>query len=347
MTANPNILDELPWLKTETPPKENRGRRYWSIALAALGIGLALAIIASAQLSWLRSPPNTIRIELPPAKPMIDATFSPAAMRPLTSSAAVTWNNGIPTTHSSIGVSSPFSIGGAQGNSWARSLECLTAAIYYEAANEPIDGQRAVAQVILNRMRHPAYPHSVCGVIYQGANRKTGCQFSFTCDGSLARVPSANSWSRASGVAVSALSGYVYAPVGWATHYHADYVVPYWAQSLEKLATIGRHIFYRQGGAIGMGQAFRARYAGSEPDVAGMGVTMTAGLALPSPLRDEIVQVEKVERPIIVFKPSAAGQASSAALAPAKARSGAAAKEQPSVDPRTRWIIQSPAEPGR
>ena len=131
----------------------------------------------------------------------------------------------------------------------SRALQCLTAAIYYEAASEPDGGQRAVAQVVLNRVAHPAYPKTVCGVVYQGSERPTGCQFSFTCDGSLARAPQRYFWQRAEDVARAALSGYVYAPIGLATHYHTIQVNPYWAPSLRYLTTIGAHRFYAFNGA--------------------------------------------------------------------------------------------------
>lgn len=147
----------------------------------------------------------------------------------------------------------------------ARALKCLTDAIYYEAANEPNAGQRAVAQVILNRTRHPTYPNSVCGVIYQGSERATGCQFSYSCDGSMARIPARASWLRAQGVAADALAGYVYAPIGMATHYHATYVYPYWAPSLNFLGTIGAHRFYSWKGIAGRPSAFFGSYAGHEP----------------------------------------------------------------------------------
>ncbi len=150
-----------------------------------------------------------------------------------------------------------------------RALHCLTQAIYYEAATEPLDGQRAVAQVVLNRARHPAYPNSVCGVVFQGSERTTGCQFTFTCDGSLARAPIAPYWGRARAVAEAALAGFVYKPVGWATHYHTNWVVPYWSSSLVKAAVVGTHIFYRWTGGWGTGPAFRNRYAGVEPTVRG------------------------------------------------------------------------------
>lgn len=146
-----------------------------------------------------------------------------------------------------------------------RALQCLTAAIYYEAASEPDPGQRAVAQVVLNRVAHPAYPSTVCGVVYQGSERTTGCQFSFTCDGSLARAPSRLFWLRAENVARAALAGYVYVPVGLATHYHTIAIHPYWAPSLAHVGTIGAHRFYRFAGAAGQPGAFRFAYGGGEP----------------------------------------------------------------------------------
>ena len=125
--------------------------------------------------------------------------------------------------------------------------------------------KRAVAQIVLNRVRHPAYPATVCGVVYQGSERTTGCQFSFTCDGSLRRTPASGLWQRARKLAADALAGKVFAPVGHATYYHADYVVPYWADSLDKEIQIGRHIFYRLRGGLGTTRAFVQRYRGQEP----------------------------------------------------------------------------------
>jgi hypothetical protein len=113
-----------------------------------------------------------------------------------------------------------------------------------------------VAQVILNRVRHPAYPKSICGVVYQGSERKTGCQFTFTCDGSLARRPERDRWEQARMIAIGAISGAVEPSVGMATHYHANYVLPYWASSLDKISQIGTHIFYRWKGAWGRRRAF-------------------------------------------------------------------------------------------
>ena len=140
------------------------------------------------------------------------------------------------------------------------AIDCLTQAIYYEAASESDRGERAVAQVVLNRMRNPLFPHSVCGVVFQGAPAKTGCQFSFACDGSLNRQPSIAGWARARRIAIAALSGTVERSVGLSTHYHADFVVPYWASSLDKVQTIGAHIFYVMRGARGRAASFTAPY---------------------------------------------------------------------------------------
>lgn len=147
----------------------------------------------------------------------------------------------------------------------ARSLQCLTATIYYEAGSESLDGQRAVAQVVLNRVRHPAFPNSVCGVVYQGSQRATGCQFTFTCDGSSRRRPDRAGWERARTIASAALDGAVFAPVGQATHYHTRDVHPYWSHTLTRAATIGAHIFYRWRGTAGEASAFDQHYAGIEP----------------------------------------------------------------------------------
>ena len=146
-----------------------------------------------------------------------------------------------------------------------RALLCLTQAVYYEAGYEPIEGRRAVAQVVLNRLRHPAFPKSICGVVYQGAGTGT-CQFTFVCDGALYRQPAADAWRAAQAIARAALAGYVEPSVGEATHYHADYVAPRWAPLLAKVAEIGQHIFYRWPGSWGQPAAFTGRYVGEPQD---------------------------------------------------------------------------------
>lgn len=146
-----------------------------------------------------------------------------------------------------------------------RALNCLTSAIYYEAGNEPDDGQRAVAQVVLNRVRSQLWPDTVCGVVYEGSERTDyRCQFTFSCDGAMARMPAAAQWARARRVAQDALAGQVYAPVGLATHYHTLAVRPLWSSSLSPVAVIGAHIFYRNPGFNGTPAAFRAVYLGRE-----------------------------------------------------------------------------------
>lgn len=126
---------------------------------------------------------------------------------------------------------------------------CLATAVYYESARESAEGRAAVAQVVINRSRHPAYPKTVCGVVWQGHTRSTGCQFSFTCDGALARRPDPALWAQAVATAQAALAGTEAPGLGTALNYHADYVSPYWKRSLTKVTAIGRHIFYRRPGS--------------------------------------------------------------------------------------------------
>jgi spore germination cell wall hydrolase CwlJ-like protein len=146
-----------------------------------------------------------------------------------------------------------------------RAEECLTAAVYYEARSEPVDGQRAVAQVVLNRVRDRAFPPSVCGVVYQHSAR--GCQFSFACDGSTARAVEPRAWAIARAIADAALGGSVFAGIGAATHYHASYVSPWWAPSLTRIAAVGSHIFYRWRDHLADALSFRQAYSGREGSV--------------------------------------------------------------------------------
>jgi spore germination cell wall hydrolase CwlJ-like protein len=169
----------------------------------------------------------------------------------------------IPAMVDAIAAAKPLVL--PQGPERQRAERCLTQAIYYEAALESREGQEAVAQVVLNRVRDPNYPRSVCGVVFQGAEMNTSCQFSFTCDGSLARTPAAWAWKQSADVAAKALNGYVATSVGTATHYHADYVMPYWSPTLTKLTQIGAHIFYRWRGHAGEAASFRQAWAGREP----------------------------------------------------------------------------------
>lgn len=131
----------------------------------------------------------------------------------------------------------------------SRTFQCLATAVYYEARGEGADGMAAVAQVILNRARHPAFPHSVCGVVYQPR------QFSFVGGG--LRAPYGPLWAEARDIAERALGGYVMSRVGTSTHFHAQRVSPSWP-GMRRVATIGQHIFYAYAGSRGAAQAFRA-----------------------------------------------------------------------------------------
>ena len=160
-------------------------------------------------------------------------------------------------------VARPFEFAGSDVDR-ARATECLATAVLYEAGDDTT-GQEAVAQVVLNRVRHPAFPGTICGVVYQGSQRSTGCQFTFTCDGSLTRRTMGKAaWTRARAVARSALSGYVDATVGLATHYHTNWVYPYWSPRLRKLAQVGTHLFFGWPGTWGGPGAFGKVYRGHE-----------------------------------------------------------------------------------
>jgi spore germination cell wall hydrolase CwlJ-like protein len=238
-----------------------------AIGLGVLGFVSAVAI---GSMAVPNAATNPAAHAAPPAPP-------PLILKPIAPDQALKVNADIPLTSGPTPAAAPFAFKGS-ASARSQALNCLASAVYYEAGNQDADGERAVAQVVLNRVRHPAFPNSVCGVVYQGSTRATGCQFTFTCDGSLAREPDADGWRRAWRVAEAALSGAVYAPVGWATHYHADYVVPTWASSLAKNAIVGAHIFYRWAGGWGQPAAFADAYAGREPNAASL---RTAALAAP------------------------------------------------------------------
>jgi len=142
-----------------------------------------------------------------------------------------------------LGTFDPASL--ATATDFTRQLDCLAEAVYYEARSEPFVGQLAVAQVVMNRVRHSAYPDTLCGVVYEGSERRTGCQFSFTCDGSLYREPRGRAWARAHAVAQHAFMGFGRDVTRTATHYHTVAVDPHWNDSLVRTRRIGTHIFYR------------------------------------------------------------------------------------------------------
>lgn len=263
--------------------------RYGKIAAAG---SVGAAAIAGFAWYWVA----TSTEDNQSSDPMVTAqenavpTVVPLEYKPMTVEEAKETNDELALANVPLQIAAAFAYPTSDGDPLSKkaAVDCLTAAIYYEGGNESIRGQRAIAQVILNRVRHPAFPRSVCGVIFQGSQRRTGCQFTFTCDGSLARKPARASWARANAVAVAAINGTVEPAVGMATHYHANYVVPYWASSLDKLSVIGTHIFYNWKGSWGRRSAFRQAPVAEQADE-------LAIVPDPSQLADEAVSVGEFE----------------------------------------------------
>lgn len=277
------VSDDLPPRGARTG-KSGLGK----VVAALIGLSLAFALLVT-NLDWQgaygRLSPNT-----PADVPAPAFTQEQMALTHVTQydqnniaaegEAAEMLNAVIPLGKGPIETAKPFVLTDKSLTDAEKALRCMTQAVYYEAGFEPAAGRFAVAQVILNRMRHPAFPKSVCGVIYQGSNRP-GCQFSFACDGSLLRAPSAKAWTEARQVAEQVLAGTVTSSVGMATHYHANYVSPYWAPKLHKITQMGAHIFYRWPGNWGRRVAFSGVYRGSEyiPPVSSL-ANMNADMAI-------------------------------------------------------------------
>jgi spore germination cell wall hydrolase CwlJ-like protein len=328
--------------------------RHWSASIVLAAV-FALNLIAGISIVGIGTPadravakvaadlPAALRSQVPPAP-------EPLKFREIAPEDAISINAAIPVSELPNPPARPFVLTVSNEADRTRAIECLTSAVYYEAAVEPIEGQRAVAQVVLNRARHPAYPNSVCGVVFQGAERSTGCQFTFTCDGSLARAPHPGLWRQARQIAEAALAGAVYKPVGWSTHYHTNWVVPYWSSSLVKAANVGTHIFYRWTGGWGTGPAFRTRYAGSEPTIAKMkhlstvpptpeelqeALATQAAAANGAPLPTQLAEL--LQRPVVRRYEAAKAEGVAALVAEqAKANGG-------TVSPSYRWALTGDA----
>jgi spore germination cell wall hydrolase CwlJ-like protein len=259
-------------------------RRHHAAHMAGAQLSLAAGLCAAFGLASASAWPAYAHLE---GRNALARAARPALVKPLTASAPMAgpgraaeaapvvglqdlsaeearlWNAAIPISKAPNPAAKPFRLDAAGVLEEARATECMTAAIYYEAGFESLAGRRAVAQVVINRLRNPLFPKSVCGVVFQGSDAG-GCQFTFTCDGALARKPEEDAWASAREIAVAALHGYVMKQVGNATHYHADYVAPYWSPTLLKVAVVGQHIFYRWTGGLGLPPAFAGRYAGGE-----------------------------------------------------------------------------------
>jgi hypothetical protein len=243
----------------------SRGVLVATGAVAAAALAGPALVVAFAP----RAPGARLVTALPPrARASLPAlpALEPMANKDLSFDEARMFNADVPFSAELNPPARPFRLAD-KGDDATRATDCLAAAVYYEAGDDAV-GERAVAQVVLNRLRHPVFPKTVCGVVFQGSERSTGCQFTFTCDGSIERYkPTDVQWTRAREIAAAALKGGVFGPVGWSTHYHTDYVVPYWQPSLDKLAEVHTQLFYRWAGWWGTGGAFTGRARGQEPVV--------------------------------------------------------------------------------
>lgn len=239
------------------------------LILAALAIVLVAGPLLIVRFAPHAKPMPRVKIaqrvvpktELPPVEPV--------ELQAVTPEDAKAFNDTVAFSTAPNPPARPFLFSGDSA-ARARAIDCLAVGVLYEAGDDT-DGERAVAQVILNRVRHPAFPKSVCGVIFQGSERSTGCQFSFACDGAMSRWrPNPAAWTRARAVATAALNGSVYGAVGYSTHYHTDWVVPYWSASLDKVTAVKTHLFFRWTGWWGTPAAFVRSVSGFEPGIAAL-----------------------------------------------------------------------------
>ena len=208
----------------------------------------------------------------------------------------------------------------------ARDLDCLTQAVYYESRGESPRGQAAVAQVVLNRVRHPAFPKTICAVVFQGAGLgKADCQFSFVCDGSMRQPLDRDAWDKAQHVAARALSGAVIAEIGNATHFHATRLGPQWGDGLIKVATVGLHVFYKFGHKHPDFQAQVIEASNSKPERPALDVKPVLAALIPT--------AQAAEPPHAEVKPASAETAKEvpAASAPACRLAGAPPWWRPSA----------------
>jgi spore germination cell wall hydrolase CwlJ-like protein len=285
--------DELP-----APERQNGNNGLGKVVLILIGLSVAIAVLFT-QIDWQEAFDRVFAgskevaaapIRTKEQMALIAATQADQTIVAAEGEKAEALNDAIPFAKGPVEAALPFYITDTSMTNSEKALRCMTQAVYYEAGFEPVAGRYAVAQVILNRMRHPAFPKSVCGVIYQGSSRP-GCQFSFACDGSLLRAPGAKAWAEARQVAENVLTGTVTSTVGMATHYHANYVSPYWAPKLHKITQMGAHIFYRWPGNWGRRVAFNGVYRGGEyiPSVSSL-ANMNAGTEVQ--LTDEMLVVD-------------------------------------------------------
>lgn len=254
-------------------PKRRQGAG-WLVLFLLLALALVLAVRAAAE-RLANSPPETLAFGAGSAlvqsdsriagqPPLQPAPFEPGM--PLDIVRAKLLNAAQPFAKFSGPKARPFAFAGSEV-SRERAIDCLASAMWYEAGDDS-RGQRAVGQVVINRVRHPAFPATVCGVVFQGAERNTGCQFTFTCDGAMRRAPSAVAFARARVEARALLDGAVDPEVGLATHYHTDWVRPVWSGAMDKIAQVDTHLFFRWPGKQGEANTAVRSYAGDEAQIA-------------------------------------------------------------------------------
>ena len=265
-----------------------RSKRDFAPALALVGLLLLpflfLGLFHQTPHSPVHDREAAVKQVLPlPAVPDLPATGEDTViLSQLAADDAQARNAAVGFAEAGPGKATPFSFRGSSADR-ARARDCLALAGMAEAGGGDGD-QRAVMQVILNRVRHPAFAKTVCGVVFEGSQRPTGCQFSFTCDGSLARRYSDAAWRASRARADEMLAGAIDATVGNATHFHANYVYPWWSDKLDKVAQVGPHIFFRWRGFWGTRNALSARYGGGEPDPLRLQETaLTVATANPLP----------------------------------------------------------------
>jgi spore germination cell wall hydrolase CwlJ-like protein len=273
-----------------TPPLWRDWSGWLFAALAVVAMGFVLHL--SGGTNGARAPLRIARTA-PPAD--VVPTVPPMELAPIAEDDARAANARIPLMTKGFVAARPFLYPGA-GDDRGRARDCMAAAMLYEAGDDA-KGQLSVGQVVINRVRHPAFPKSICGVVFQGSERTTGCQFTFTCDGALNRRYSAAVWDRARDHADRMLAGLTDPAVGLATHYHTNWVRPYWSDSLEKIAIVDTHLFFRWPGYWGTPGAFRGAVSGNDAPVAKM--------AALSPLHALGLPIEAVS----TDAPAAAGEA--------------------------------------
>lgn len=266
---------------------------------------LRIAPSAAADLALERNPVLLSELARLPGSP--DAVPAAQLALPAGSFDPRALNAAIPFIAGKIDPAPPYRFAGGMTDR-ANARDCLALVAMAEAG--PSDpGQRAVMQVVLNRARHPAFANSVCGVVFEGAERATGCQFTFTCDGSLSRHYAPASWEAARKRADQALSGYVYRPVGNATHYHTDWVFPWWSPRLQKLAQVETHLFLRWPGYWGSVASWRKGRTGAEPSFAALLARFAQGAQGEAQLAEQSPLGEVVMPPLPADTPKVSGGA--------------------------------------